>query len=181
MGGEDSRAHPGKISRAAHRRAYRHKSRRAWPSPLHHDFRCAYSASLHPSRSSPRLERRKSPRLSRPTALHARHSCHRISRQTLHHAAILGLRLARGNQPALQIFARARRQRTFCCLRPAHADGLRLRSSRQRRRSRQMRRGHRLARRHGNTFWRHRSGEDHSLDDHQLARFGAVGYVLGRR
>ena len=65
-------------------------------------------------------------RLSRPAALHARHSRHRISRQALDHAPVLRLRLARGNQPALQISARARRQRAFRRLRSAHADGLRL-------------------------------------------------------
>ena len=113
--------------------------------------------------------------------LHARHSRHRISRQALHHAPVLRFRLAGRNQPALQISAGARRQRTFRGLRSAHADGLRLRPSRQRRRSRQMRRRYRFARRHGNSLRRHRSRKDHGLDDHQFARVGAVGYVSGGR
>ena len=74
-----------------------------------------------------------------------------------------------------------RRRRTVGRLRSAHADGLRLRPSRQRRRSRQVRRRHRFARGHGDSLRRHRSGKDHGLDDHQLARVGAVGDVPGGR
>ena len=72
-----------------------------------------------------------------------------------------------------------RRQWALRRLRSAHADGLRLRSSRQRRRSRQVRRGHRLARRHGNPLRRHRPREDHRLHDHQFAGVGPVGHVSG--
>ncbi len=71
------------------------------------------STALHAGRSARGLERGTIPRLSRPTAIHARHSRHRISRQALHHAPVLRLRLAGGNQPALQVSARARRQRAF--------------------------------------------------------------------
>ena len=175
MGRENARAHARKISRAADWRAHWRQSRRARPRALHHDFRRSDSPPLHAGRSPRRLERRKISRLSRPAALHARHSRHRISRQALHHAAVLRLRLAGRNQPALQVSARTRRRRAFRGFRFAHADGLRLRPSRQRRRSRQVRRGHRFARRHGNSLRRHRSGKDYRFDDHQFAGVGACG------
>ncbi len=122
------------------------------------------------------------PELSRTAAIHARHSRLGLSRQDVDHAPVLGLRLARGNQPALQVSAVARRPRSFGRLRSADAHGLRQRSSVQRRRSRQVRRRHRLARRHGDPVRRHRPGEDHRLDDHQLAGVDPVGDVpRGRR
>src|SRR5208282_418895 len=43
----------------------------------------AHSTSLYASRSPRRLELRSIPRLSRPAALHTRHSLHRLPRQTL--------------------------------------------------------------------------------------------------
>ncbi len=61
---------------------------------------------------------------------HARHSLHRISRQALHHAPVFRLRLAGGDQPALQVFARTRRQRIVSGVRFADVDGLRLRPCR---------------------------------------------------
>ncbi len=51
--------------------------------------------------------------LSRPAAVHARHSRLRLSRQDVDHAPVLGLRLARGDQPALQVSAGARRPADF--------------------------------------------------------------------
>src|ERR1017187_10434608 len=92
---------------------HRRESRRARPRALHHDFRRADSPPLHASRSAGGLKRRAACRLFRPTALHARHSRHGISRQALHHAAVLRLRFARRDQPALQIFTGTRRQRTI--------------------------------------------------------------------
>ena len=106
-------------------------------------------------RSSCRLEVRRLPELSRPAALHARHSRFRLSRQDVDHAPVLRLRFAGGDQRALQVSAGPRRRRAFRRLRSAHADGLRQRSSLQRRRGRQVRRGHRFARRHGDPLQRH--------------------------
>ena len=59
-----------------------------------------------------------------------------------------GFGTRRGDQRALQVPARRRPDRPVVRLRPADADGLRLRPPARRGRGRQGRRGHRLARRH---------------------------------
>ncbi len=90
--------------------------------------------------------------LSRSAALHPRHSRFRLSRQDVDDAAVLRLRFAGGDQPALQVPARTWRSGTFRRLRSADADGLRQRSSVQRGRGGQVRGRHRLARRHGDSL-----------------------------
>ena len=180
LGGEDARSDAREISRTADRRAHRRKSSTSTATPASPRFPAFRSTVSTPKPIFPKTGARKNI-LAIPgqAALHARHSRHRISRQAFHHAAVFRLRFARGDQPALQISARARRQRAFRGVRFAHADGLRLRPSSQRRRSWQVRRGHRFARRHGNSFQRNRSGENHGVDDHQFTGVGAVGDVSG--
>ncbi len=139
----------------------------------------AGAAALHAGRSARRLELRAISGLSGPAALYARNSCHRLPRQTLDHASVLRLCLSGRDERALQVPAGAWRRRPFRGLRPAHADGLRQRSSVQRGRGRQMRRRHRFAGGHGDPVQRNRSGKHDGLDDHQLAGFDPVGHVPG--
>ena len=181
MGGENTCANSRKISRAADWRAHRRESRRARTRALHHDFRRPRAPPLHAGRSPRGLERGKVSGISRRSSVHSRYSRNGISWQALHHAAVFRLRVAGRDQPALQISAGARRQRPFRRIRLAYADGLRLRSPGQRGRSGQVRCGNRFARRHGDPLRRHRSRKNDSVDDHQLARVGAVGNVSSRR
>ncbi len=179
MGGKNSLADSRKVPGKAHRGKHRNQSRRARTRSLYHHLRYPGSPTLHRCGSTGRLERGQISGLSRAAAIYPRHSRQRIPRQALHHAAILRLRLAGRNQPALQVPARKRREWTVGGFRSPHAHGLRLRSPRERRRGWQMRRRHRLTRRHGNSLRRHRSGKNHGLNDHQLACISALGDVPG--
>ena len=93
-----------------------------------------------------------------------------------------GLRDRRGHQRALPRDPAGRRRRAVDRVRPADADGPRLRRSRERGRGRQVRRRRRHARRHGGPLRRHRPRRGHHVDDDQLAGRGDLRDVRrGRR
>ena len=79
-----------------------------------------------------------------------------------------GFGTRRVHERALQVPARRRPDGTVLCLRPADADGLRLRPSARRGRGGQGRRGDRLDRRHAPAARRHPARRGHDVDDDQL-------------
>ena len=84
------------------------------------------------------------------------------------------------NQRFHEILAR-RRRRPVDRVRPADADGPRLRRPVERGRGRQVRRRRRHARRHGGPLRRHRPRQGHDVDDDQLAGGGDLRDVRRRR
>ncbi len=116
MGGEDPGANareiPGEADWRAHRVNLDEQGKRVSPR-----FRGFPFAGSTPRPISARLERGKVSRLPRRSAVHARHSRHRLSRQAVDHAPVLRLCFARRNQSSA----------TSICLSTA-AEGCRWRS-----------------------------------------------------
>ena len=92
-----------------------------------------------------------------------------------------GLRHRGRHQPALQGPARRRRRRPLDRVRPADADGPRLRRPARAGRGRQVRRRGRHARRHRGPLPRHRPRRGHHVDDDQLARAGRASRCTSPR
>ena len=107
------------------------------------------------------------PRLPGRLPLHPRRAAHHVPRPLLDHAPVRRLRHRRGVEQALPLPARAGPDRPLGGLRPAHADGLRLRPPARARRGGQGGRGHRLDRRHGDAVRRDPARQGLHLDDHQ--------------
>ena len=114
-----------------------------------------------------RVERGRRTRRARRVSLHARHPADDVSRPALDDAAVRRVRHGRGIQRALPLSAGAGRQRPQRRVRPADADGLRLRPSARRRRSRPRRRRDRFDRRHGGAVRRHPARSRLDVDDDQ--------------
>src|SRR5450755_3316423 len=124
VGREDAGAYARKSSREADWRSHWYEPRRARARALQHNLGRADSPPLHARRSPHRLELRSISWLSRPTALHARHSLDRLPPPALDDAHVLRFCLAGRDESTLQISARTRRRRPFCSLRSPHVDGL---------------------------------------------------------
>ena len=90
--------------------------------------------------------------------------------EAVDHAPVRRLRLRRADQPALQVPPRCRADRAVVRLRPAHADGLRLRPRPRRGRGGQGRRRHRLPGRHAPPDGRPPDGQGHDVHDDQCHR-----------
>ena len=121
------------------------------------------------------------PRLSRRVSLHARHPADDVPRAAVDDAAVRRLRHRRRIEPPLPVSARPGRQRPERRLRPADADGLRLRPSARRRRSRPRRRRHRLDRGHGRAVRRHPARRGLDVDDDQRDGDHPAGALRRRR
>ena len=104
-----------------------------------------------------------------------------VHRAAVDDAAVRRLRHRQGEQRALPPARQGRHRRTLRRLRPADADGLRLRRADRARRGRQGRRRHRQPRRHAHPLRRAPARQDLDVDDDQRARLDAAAALPARR
>ena len=129
-----------------------------------------HAPSVHFARQSRERRRRRRPRLAWRVPVHPRHPAHDVPRPPLDDAPVRGFRDRRRVEPTLPLPAGSRRQRAQRGIRPAHADGIRLRSPAGRRRGGAGRRGDRLARGHGGALRRDPARPRLHVDDDQRHR-----------
>jgi hypothetical protein len=134
------------------------------------------------ARRVPRRRRaRRRARARGPLPLHARRAGDDVPRPALDDAPVRGLRHGRRVEPPLQVPARAGRQGPLRRVRPAHADGPRLRPRDGARRGRPRGRRDRLARRHARPVRRHPARRGVHVDDDQRDRRDAARALHRRR
>ena len=119
----------------------------------------------------------------RPGAVpvHARAVRVDVSVEALDDAHVRGLRHRDRHEPPLPRVARRRQRRPLDRVRPADADGPRLRRRARARRGRQVRRRGRHARRHRGPLPRHRPRRGHHVDDDQRSGRGDLRDVRRER
>ena len=126
--------------------------------------------------------RRSRDRPARRVPVRARGLPRHVSRQGLDDAPVRGLRDRGGVERALPVPPRSRPDGAVGGLRPADADGLRLRRSRRRRRGRKGRRRDRLLGGYARAVRRDPAGQSLDVDDDQRACIGlAAALSAGRR
>ena len=143
-------------------------------------LRDATGAAVHAG-VRPRARPRPRPRLPGGVPDDARRLPQHVPRPPVDDAAVRGLRLARGDERALPLPAGAGPDRLVGRVRPAHADGPRLRRPVLARRGRTLRGRHRFPRRLRAALRPDPAGRHHDLDDDQRPSGDRVRDVPGRR